>query len=81
MTAIARPVADPPTDRARCVHEMVPIWCAWCSQVEPPPALRVVRRFTAGSRGKCSGCDRLIEIGQRIARMADHTYLHEECAP
>lgn len=71
---------------AGCEHGMpTPGSCVECmaeGNLAPPPRPApptVVQRLTARFPGHCRGCNLPIHEGQRIARLADETYRHNDC--
>lgn len=70
-----------------CPHGDIEAACLDCLHEKPagpahrPEPVEVVARFVAKFPGDCRGCGLAIHEGQRIARLSNDTYQHEECAP
>lgn len=71
----------------RCTHGMpTPASCIDCMDegvgIAPsiPEAPTVEAVFAAKYPGHCGGCNLPVSVGQRLARLSNGTYQHEECA-
>lgn len=70
-----------------CTHGMPsPASCIDCMDegigiaLRKPEKLEIEATFPAKFPGHCNGCNLPVAVGQRLARMSNGAYQHEECA-
>ncbi len=57
-----------------------PAWCSTCKHGPTRPEVPTVEvRFVARFEGHCGVCDFPIRAGQKIAKLSNDRYIHEEC--
>jgi hypothetical protein len=70
------------TDDVECVHGITKAWCAHCAPRSGTELVedRVLGRwFTAAFPGRCSDCDDLFDVGDRIQADGRWGYLGNCC--
>ena len=65
-----------------CPHGLGdPAWCSVCKHgPSKPEPVTVEALFCARYGGYCSDCGQPLTVGERIAKLSNGSYVHEECA-